>query len=175
MKPLRIRVRLAIWYSAVLAISLSLFVVIAFEAISHSMIAAVDEDLHAQMLGYQTLLSRGADDSDFVEQFLEHSASGDLVQLAGMSGNWVYRSPAIVPLALAMRPVRTGEVGYETVNVHGSPFQILMLASELGLRIIEFSLPNRWLTTRKQCDGLQYSQVSRSRCFCSSPRREGTG
>ena len=78
MRPLSIRARLSLWYCGVMAATLALFALIAFNAMRRSMVAAVDEELRDRIAGFQALLSnRAGDDDDFLQVLLEHSGGGD--------------------------------------------------------------------------------------------------
>ena len=98
MKTLSMRLRLAVWYSAMLALALSLFGVSAYFAMRRSIHVTIDEELSARMEGVRHLIER-ASRTDYTENLedslREHSelrAGGELLQVSDEQGHWLYRS-----------------------------------------------------------------------------------
>lgn len=101
MMALPIRVRLAGWYFAVLAVVLSAFGLSAFLEMRHSIHRTVDEELQARAEGVRQLIQRNIDrgtEDDLEEGLREHTElrmGGALLQVSDERGNWIYRSPAM--------------------------------------------------------------------------------
>lgn len=101
MKSFSIRVRLAAWYSAVLAVILSLFGVSAYFAMRNSIHRTVDEELQERMEGVRRLIERISQsdrESDLRYELREHSelrGSGALLQVSDQEGHWLYRSASM--------------------------------------------------------------------------------
>jgi len=101
MMTLPIRLRLAAWYFAVLAVVLSAFGVSAFIEMRHSIHRTVDEELQIRAEGVHQLIvrtiQRGAE-GDLQEGLREHTElrqGGALLQVSDEQGNWLYRSPVM--------------------------------------------------------------------------------
>ncbi len=101
MLTLPIRIRLTVWYFAVLAVVLSVFGVSAYLEMRHSIRQTVDEELQIRAEGVHQLIERaiqrGAED-DLQEGLREHTElreGGALLQVSDEQGNWIYRSPVM--------------------------------------------------------------------------------
>lgn len=101
MMTLPIRIRLTVWYFAVLAVVLSAFGVSAYVEMRHSIRQTVDEELQIRAEGVHQLIERaiqrGAED-DLQEGLREHTElrqGGALLQVSDERGNWIYRSPVM--------------------------------------------------------------------------------
>jgi two-component system, OmpR family, heavy metal sensor histidine kinase CusS len=98
MKTISMRLRLAIWYSLILALVLSLFGVGAYFLMEKSIQRTVDEELAARMDGVRQLIDRSARPDykeDLADGLREHSelrSGGELMQVSDSMGNWLYRS-----------------------------------------------------------------------------------
>ncbi len=98
MRTLSMRLRLALWYSAMLALALSLFGVSAYFAMRRSIHVTVDEELEARSEGVRHLIERAfrVDYTENLEDSLrEHSelrTGGELLQVSDSEGHWLYRS-----------------------------------------------------------------------------------
>jgi heavy metal sensor kinase len=114
MMTLPIRLRLTVWYFAILAVVLSAFGVSAYLAMRHSIRQTVDEELHIRAEGVHQLIERtvqrGAK-NDLPEGLREHTelrAGGALLQVSDGQGNWLYRSKVMsdygVPRSSAASP-----------------------------------------------------------------------
>ena len=98
MTTLPIRLRLAVWYFAVLAVVLSLFGLGAYFEMRHSIIRTVDEELGVRADGVKQLIEkdiqRGHKNElqDGLREHTELRSGGALLQVSDEQGNWVYRS-----------------------------------------------------------------------------------
>ncbi|HLJ24549.1 MAG TPA: ATP-binding protein [Candidatus Acidoferrales bacterium] len=98
MITLPIRVRLAAWYFAVLAVVLTAFGITAYIEMRHSIRQTVDEELQARAEGVHQLIERTIQRNakqDLPEGLREHTelrAGGALLQVSDDQGNWLYRS-----------------------------------------------------------------------------------
>ena len=149
MKSFSIRVRLAAWYSAVLAVILSLFSVSAYFAMRNSIHRTVDEELQERMEGVRRLIERTSQsdrESDLRYELREHSelrGSGALLQVSDQEGNWLYRSasmnvydipkpqkPSTLPVTFEVKdePFR---VLTEKVQVAGHSYYLVQVATPL--------------------------------------------
>jgi heavy metal sensor kinase len=142
MITLPIRLRLAAWYFAVLAIVLSAFGVSAYLAMRHSIRQTVDEELQIRAEGVHQLIDRNVQrgaKGDLPEGLREHTelrAGGALLQVADGEGNWLYRSKVMsdygVPRFSPASPKITEYVGNDVplriwnqaVNVGGENYYI---------------------------------------------------
>jgi heavy metal sensor kinase len=142
MITLPIRLRLAAWYFAVLAIVLSAFGVSAYLAMRHSIRQTVDEELQIRAEGVHQLIERNVQrgaKGDLPEGLREHTelrAGGALLQVADGEGNWLYRSKVMsdygVPRFSPASPKITEYVGNDVplriwnqaVNVGGENYYI---------------------------------------------------
>ena len=101
MKTLPIRLRLAVWYFAVLAVVLSAFGMAAYFEMRHSIRRTVDEELGVRADGVKQLIERDirrGHKEDLQEGLKEHTelrAGGALLQVSDADGNWIYRSPVM--------------------------------------------------------------------------------
>jgi signal transduction histidine kinase len=97
MKPLSIRVKLTVWYVAVLLASLGIFGVAAFFAMKGGIESTVDESLEEQAGGIEELM-RGVlrdEPARLANELREHAelrAEGDFSQVCDQRGRWIYRS-----------------------------------------------------------------------------------
>jgi heavy metal sensor kinase len=95
---LPIRVRLAAWYFAVLAVVLTAFGITAYLEMRHSIRQTVDEELQIRAEGVHQLIERTIQRDarqDLPEGLREHTelrAGGALLQVSDYQGNWLYRS-----------------------------------------------------------------------------------
>jgi hypothetical protein len=110
MMKLPIRLRLAVWYFAVLAVVLSAFGMTAYYEMRHSILRTVDEELHIRAEGVHQLIERtirrGAR-NDLPEGLREHTelrAGGALLQVSDEQGNWIYRSSVMTDYGVPLPP-----------------------------------------------------------------------
>ena len=101
MRSRSIRFRLAVWYSAVLALALGAFGGISWITVRHVLFHTVDETLRDRVEGVRRFMDEqiGALSVEEIrDEFKEHSVlgpGGDLFQVCDAQGVWLYRS---VPL-----------------------------------------------------------------------------
>ncbi|HEV2523135.1 MAG TPA: ATP-binding protein [Candidatus Acidoferrales bacterium] len=117
MMTLPIRLRLAVWYFAVLAIVLSAFGTSAYYLMRHSIRKTVDEELDIRAEGVHQLIDKvvqRGDGNDLPDSLREHTelrAGGALMQVSDEQGNWIYRSPVMTdygvarPTSIRRRPI----------------------------------------------------------------------
>ncbi len=129
MKRLPLRIRLTVWYSVILALTLCVFGLIAVLAMRKSIETTVDETLRDQVAGVSRLmeevLPEGGErlDAELGEHVDLAIGSTDLVQISDENGNWVYRSPAMAHYNV---PAQTQEARkYATLIVQGMPLRLL--------------------------------------------------
>ena len=109
MKRRSIRFRLAVWYSAVLALALVAFGGVSWIAIRHVLFHTADETLRDRVEGVRKFMNEqiGALSVEEIrDEFKEHSVlgpGGDLFQVCDADGIWLYRS---VPLESGGVPIR---------------------------------------------------------------------
>lgn len=124
-----IRLRLTVWYLAILALGLALFGIASWFAMRVSAFRTIDEELEDRIRGVEKFMQLQIASLSPVEirdEFREHSVlgpGGDLFQVCDEKGQWLYRSAV---LENSQVPIRLpGEVGtepvYENLNVQGVP------------------------------------------------------
>ena len=100
MKPQSIRVRLTLWYSMILALSLSLFGGGAYFAMRHSIYATLDAELRQRMEGVRGIISEDAPrglaalEDEFHEFAVGQGARGRLI-VADAAGHILFTSPGM--------------------------------------------------------------------------------
>ncbi|MEX2260426.1 MAG: ATP-binding protein [Bryobacteraceae bacterium] len=108
MRRRSIRFRLAVWYSAVLALALVAFGGISWITVRHVLFHTVDETLRDRVEGVRSFMDEqiGALSVEEIrDEFKEHSVlgpGGDLFQVCDAEGVWLYRS---VPLESGYVPI----------------------------------------------------------------------
>lgn len=100
MKPLAIRLRLTVWYTAIMALMVGLFGFVAFFAMRRSIHTSVDEQLRDQADVVAELIERtgreGAEDLRHeLREHAEIAPEDMLLQVSDQQGNWFYRSKSI--------------------------------------------------------------------------------
>src|SRR5690349_14445129 len=108
MRPLPIRVRLAVWYCAVLTTTFLAFSFLAFFEMRNSISSGVDDELRDRLEGFQKLLRKeGSDNSahDLALVLAEHTGGNDLFRMTDHAGAWVYRSSAVDALEAQLPPI----------------------------------------------------------------------
>jgi heavy metal sensor kinase len=141
MKQLSIRVRLTVWYFAVLVMTFALFGTIAFYAMRKSIDATVNEELRKEAAGVEELIRRILPEGKprIGRELAENSElrrGMEFLQVADGQGRWIYRSPLMARYGVALRPRKaaltsTVKVGRrrlrvltENEEVSGARFQI---------------------------------------------------
>ncbi len=136
MKIISMRMRLAFWYSAMLALALSLFGVMAFFEMRRSIHVTVDEELDARMDGVRVLIERSArpNYTEHLEDSLrEHSelrTGGELLQVSDEQGHWLYRSEVMSQMNVP-RPKAPARRAYG-LPYPGDPLRVLDRAVTAG-------------------------------------------
>ena len=116
-----IRLRLAAWFFAALAVVLSAFGLAAYLEMRHSIHRTVDEELQIRAEGVRQLIERNVargDEDNLQEGLREHTElrmGGALLQVSDEQGNWIYRSPVMSDYgAPRMLPPPRGAVDFMT-------------------------------------------------------------
>ncbi|MEQ1761453.1 MAG: HAMP domain-containing sensor histidine kinase [Vicinamibacterales bacterium] len=105
-----IRVRLTVWYLAILALGLGALGVGSWFGMRASLFHAIDHELEDRIQGVQKFMDEQIASLSLVEirdEFREHSVlgpGGDLFQVCNQNGEWLYRS---LPLENNRVPIRT--------------------------------------------------------------------
>jgi heavy metal sensor kinase len=129
MKSFSMRVRLAFWYSVMLAFALSFFGVSAYFAMRRSVHITVDEELNARAQGVRGLIERAfrVDYTENLEDSLrEHSdlrTGGELLQVSDAQGHWLYRSEVMSQLDVP-RPQNPSAKAY-SLRYKDDPLRVL--------------------------------------------------
>ncbi|MBI2685554.1 MAG: HAMP domain-containing protein [Acidobacteria bacterium] len=115
-----IRVRLTVWYLAILVLGLGALSIGSWFAMRASLFHAIDHELEDRIKGVEKFMNEQIASLTLVEirdEFREHSVlgpGGDLFQVCNRRGEWLYRS---LPLENNRTPIRTpdqlGESGLE--------------------------------------------------------------
>lgn len=135
MKPLPIRVKLTVWYSAVLAVTFALFGAVAFVAMQKSIETTVDESLRDRAASIQELMERvpseGPDRlADELREHAELQEEGDLTQVADPDGRWIYRSRLMTRYDVPAKEVATPFI--YNIQVQSLPLRILATQPRLS-------------------------------------------
>ncbi len=137
MRQLPIRVKLTIWYSAILAATFTLFGGVAYLAMRRSIEATVDESLRDRAAGIRELMTHLLPEGTnrVADELREHSEleeEGDLSQVSDEEGHWIYRSGLMerygVPLPASGKPALA------TLHTKDMPLRILTSEARLGGR-----------------------------------------
>jgi heavy metal sensor kinase len=138
---LPIRLRLAAWYSAVVALTLIGFAFGMYLAIQAAIHTAVDNELASRLKGIHTFLWRHLpwqSGKELLQEFQEHSGltpGGDLYAVMDSEHRWVYRPAPMRTLALVPdRPERLSRERYETVKRNGRLVRVLTANVEVANR-----------------------------------------
>jgi len=134
MNSLPIRLRLTVWYSAVLAVVLSVFGLSAYFEMRNSIHETVDESLQDRVGGVRGLIERNSPyGRDEVRRELrEHSelAGGALLQVSDQQGDWLYRSASMNDYEI---PIATRSfTGPFTFVSHNMPFRVVNAKIKVG-------------------------------------------
>ncbi|HYL69145.1 MAG TPA: heavy metal sensor histidine kinase [Candidatus Limnocylindria bacterium] len=128
MKPLSIRVHLTLWYSLILALSLSLFGGGAYFAMRHSIYSTLDAELRQRLEGIRGIISedapRGATalEDEFHEFAAGQGARGRL-RVADAAGHILFASPGMEPIN-DRETNRKRSVGFNQ-KIAGERFRVL--------------------------------------------------
>jgi signal transduction histidine kinase len=124
-----IRVRLTLWYLAILVLGLGALGIGSWFAMRASLFHAIDHELADRIKGVEKFMNEQISSLTLVEirdEFREHSVlgpGGDLFQVCNQRGEWLYRS---LPLENNRTPIRLpdqlGEAGVEeNLTVQNTP------------------------------------------------------
>ena len=124
-----IRVRLTVWYLAVLALALAVFGVGSWYAMRASAFHTIDEELEDRILGVEKFMQiqiASLSPLETRDEFREHSVlgpGGDLFQVCDGSGEWLYRSVVLENSQVTIRrPDQLGkEAVFENLEVQSTP------------------------------------------------------
>jgi heavy metal sensor kinase len=127
MNPLPVRVRLTLWYFAVLAVTFALFGTGAYLMMRHSILVTVDRELRVQAAGIRELIQRIPNQgSDRVRHELkEHSQlteKSNFWQVSDGGGRWIYRSALMERYGVPM--ARGGKPAFATRRFKHRPFRV---------------------------------------------------
>ena len=120
MKSIPIRVRLTLWYSVILALSLGAFGGLAYFAMNHSIRRTVDAGLRQRVEGIRAIIAeeysegRSALQDEFRE-FAEGQGTGCRVRILTAGGDLLYASPGMANPSRTFRQ-RLDHPFYETVQ-----------------------------------------------------------
>ena len=130
-RAIPIRIRLAAWYFAIMALGMSALGWLALAGMKSSFRATVDEHLADRMNSVVELLIRSAQgqaNGSLANEFREHSELGteeSLLQVADEDGNWIYQSRWIKNHPLP-NPIPVGRRGpFANVRVGRMPLRIM--------------------------------------------------
>ena len=146
MTRLPIRLRLAAWYSSVVALTLVGFALGMYLAVQAAIHTAVDNELASRLEGIHTFLWRHLpwqSGKELLQEFQEHSGltpGGDLYAVMDAQHGWVYRPAPMRTLALVPdTPEGSPRGRYETVKRNGRLVRVLTANVEVA---------NRWYTVQ---------------------------
>jgi heavy metal sensor kinase len=133
MSALSIRIRLTIWYSLILALSLGIFGSAAYFAMSHSIRSAVDAGLQRRIAGIRGIIARTAPEGlsalkDELSEYDEGQGSGGRLRVADSNGNLIYASPGSDSADTKAPELRESKPFY--VEIHGEQFRAVRTSVE---------------------------------------------
>lgn len=115
MMALSIRLRLSVWYLAVLCASLAVLGSVIFVGVQKSVAIIVDGDLQDRLRAAKLFMAQqipNAVGKDLQDEFQEYSASqpgGELLQISDDSHSWIFQSPSIQKYSIApFTPLKAG-------------------------------------------------------------------
>jgi heavy metal sensor kinase len=133
MKPISIRLKLTVWYVAILLASLSLFGFSAFLAMRKGIEKSVDENLEGQADGVEEVMGSVAQraPAQLQEQLREHQQlreQADFLQVCDQNGRWIYRSR----LMTHYNPPIPAKASYSAYNVMAVDLPLRVLVREMS-------------------------------------------
>lgn len=145
MKPLPLKLRLAAWYFAVMAVSYFCFSVVADVALEESIRKTLETSLHAEADGVRDVIVRSLpvgmkDVEDDLSDNADLSGGGYLFQVAETETGWIYRSPGLSSVEKLPEPstptkfrkVRIGHSKYlataQSYTIAGRNFRVQVAA-----------------------------------------------
>lgn len=128
MKPLSIRLKLTLWYSAVLLSTLILFGFIGFFAMRRGIEGGVDDGLREQQRGVSEVMQRVLPEGrerlrDELRERLQPRGDRDFSQISDETGRWLFQSEAMKRLDIPRKG--TSEASYFFIRANGHPFRVL--------------------------------------------------
>jgi two-component system heavy metal sensor histidine kinase CusS len=141
MARLSIRLRLTIWYAAVLLVALCLFAGGMWFAIHQRLTAGVDQRLAAKVQGMRTLLEiesgmNTAQLQDELSEFAREMADGTFLLVRDASGQRIVTSPERGAAFLAeLEP--SAQPRYRNIDDKGRPFRVLTTRIESGAHVYQ--------------------------------------
>src|SRR5689334_5211181 len=135
MKPLPIRIKLTLWYAAVLTVTFALFGAAAFVAMRKSIETTVDESLRDRASGIQKLMQRVQPEGQerVQDELAEHSElreEGDLSQVSDPQGRWIYRSELMQRYEIPVHAAATPAI----YSLQTKEVPVRVLATQLHMR-----------------------------------------
>lgn len=131
MRALPIGVRLTLWYFGIFALTFVAYGTAMLLAMRTSVDAVIDDELQARLQGVQRMLERfdpAVSLAMLQEELREHSGlrpGGDLLQVSGSDGAWLFQSRSIREYGIEQAPTTTGGPRYETIERNGQALRIL--------------------------------------------------
>jgi len=127
MKALSVRIRLTIWYSLILALSLGIFGGAAYFAMSHSIRSALDAALRRRVEGIRGIITRTAPQGlaalkDDLSEYDEGQGNGTRLQVADSSAALIYASPDADSLEQTKQTDHESTPFYQ--EIHGKRFRV---------------------------------------------------
>jgi heavy metal sensor kinase len=159
MRPIPIRVRLAGWYSLIMAVSLCVFGVVADLAMETSIRSTVRQGLEQRLEGVRDIIAdEGANGTDALkdefQEYADGQGKGGRLRVVDGNGTLLFQSPGAEGLSRAKRPTSTrrtftqeiaGEqfrVLHDTINVAGMSYDVAVATAmdEFGQALDRFQL-----------------------------------
>ncbi|HEV2982987.1 MAG TPA: ATP-binding protein [Vicinamibacterales bacterium] len=135
--------RLTLWYSGVLAISLALLGVAAWFGIQASLYRAIDSDLLDRVRGVHQFLEHelvGRPTEEMRDDFAEHG-SGDALQIRDDRGSWIYRAPRAIAAGTPLEPLAMGAPPrLARIVISGLPFRSVTAIATVDRRAYTFQI-----------------------------------
>lgn len=131
MRALPIGARLTLWYFGIFALTFVAYGTAMLLAMQTSVEAVIDDELQARLQGVQRMLERfnpAVSLAMLQEELREHSGlrpGGDLLQVSGPDGAWLFQSRSIQEYGVEHPPIVTGSPRYDTIERHGQALRIL--------------------------------------------------
>jgi heavy metal sensor kinase len=138
MMPASIRARLTLWYAGSVAVTMAAYAAGILLATQASVDAVIDEGLRLRLLGAQALLERydpSVSLAETQEEFAEHAdvgTGGDLVQVAGKAGRWLFRPPSMARYGLPAPAPGRQLPAFETLTRAGVRLRVVSGEVALG-------------------------------------------
>ncbi|MBI3050087.1 MAG: HAMP domain-containing protein [Acidobacteria bacterium] len=131
MRALPIGARLTLWYFGIFAVTFVAYGTAMLLAMRTSVEAVIDDELQARLQGVQRMLERfnpAVSLAMLQEELREHSGlrpGGDLLQVSGPDGAWLFQSRSIREYGIEQPTIMTGGSRYDTIERNGQALRIL--------------------------------------------------